>query len=37
MDGVKDCQDVFVAEHGKPDEPVMGWLTNIDIAKNAKV
>ncbi len=37
MEGVKDCQDVFVTEHGKPDEPVMGWLTNIEIAKNAKV
>lgn len=26
------CRDVFVTEHGRWDEPVLGWLTNIDIA-----
>ena len=37
MEAVPGSQDVFVTEHGKPDEPVLGWLTNIDIAKHAKV
>lgn len=34
MESVKNCQDVFVTENGRPDEPVIGWLTNIDIARN---
>lgn len=37
MDSVSKCQDVFVTEHGNGDEPVLGWITNIDIARNANL
>jgi hypothetical protein len=37
MEENKDCQDVFITANGKPDEPVVGWLTNTDISKNIKV
>jgi hypothetical protein len=36
MDETTNCQDVFVTENGKPDEVMMGWLTNTDIAKHLK-
>ena len=29
------CSDVFVTAGGKQDEPVQGWLTNVDIARSA--
>lgn len=29
------CSDVFVTAGGKLDEPVQGWLTNVDIARSA--
>ena len=29
MQAVPDCRDVFVTEHGKAEEPVIGWLTNL--------
>ncbi|MBU0986995.1 MAG: hypothetical protein KKH68_07060 [Proteobacteria bacterium] len=31
------CEDVFVTENGKPDEPILGWITNKAIARYAKV
>jgi hypothetical protein len=31
---VKGCQDVFVTQSGKPDEAVIGWLTNTDITRD---
>ena len=31
------CEDVFVTESGKSDEPVLGWITNKAIARYAKV
>lgn len=34
MEAVKNCQDVFVTENGNADEPMLGWLTNNDIARN---
>jgi hypothetical protein len=34
MEGVKNCQDVFVTETGTVESPVLGWLTNIEITKN---
>jgi hypothetical protein len=37
MDEVEGCQDVFVTESGKAGEPVVGWLTNVGIAKHARV
>lgn len=29
------CRDVFVTEHGKWDEPVLGWLTDLDIPQTS--
>ncbi len=29
------CSDVFVTRGGSRDEPVIGWLTNVDIARNS--
>jgi hypothetical protein len=34
MEATNNCQDVFVTENGIKDEPLIGWLTNIDISKN---
>ena len=31
MDATPKCQDIFVTEHGLRDEPVKGWLTNVDL------
>lgn len=28
------CNDVFVTEGGRSDEPVLGWLTNVRIARS---
>jgi len=36
MESVKGCQDVFITENGKPSEPVLGWMTNVDITKHLK-
>lgn len=33
----KTCQDVFITKNGSPDEPVLGWITNITIAENSIV
>jgi len=32
MRSVQGCNDVFVTVHGKPQDPVVGWLTNTDLA-----
>lgn len=31
------CKDVFITKSGKPDEPVIGWITNAIIMKNAQL
>ncbi|SHF57456.1 hypothetical protein SAMN05444008_109189 [Cnuella takakiae] len=31
------CQDVFVTASGGSDEPVLGWITEVEIAKNSVV
>lgn len=36
MDRVFGCQDVFVTRTGAPEEPVVGWLTNVAFAKAAE-
>ncbi len=36
MEKTKNCQDVFVTENGRADEPIIGWLANTDISKHAK-
>ncbi len=37
MDNAKDCLDVLVTQDGKENEPVLGWITNAEIEKVAKV
>lgn len=32
MNSVANCNDVFVTANGKPDEPVIGWITNTLLA-----
>lgn len=36
MEQTEFCQDVFVTQNGKNNEPVLGWLTNNDIARHSK-
>lgn len=36
MEALGNCQDVFVTETGAASEPVIGWLTNIDIQKQSR-
>ncbi len=36
MESMDNCQDVFVTETGKPGEPVLGWLTNVEIARHTR-
>lgn len=37
MDAVPECQDVFVTQNGKHNEPVLGLITNNRILEYAKV
>ena len=37
MDRTPHCQDIFVTEHGQPGEPVLGWLTDAEVRRAAKV
>ncbi len=37
MERVRNCQDVFVTEHGQPGEPTLGWLTDAEVRRAAKV
>jgi len=37
MDSERDCQDVIVTKNGKRDEPVLGWLTNIELGKISRI
>jgi hypothetical protein len=32
MRSVEGCNDVFVTASGKKEDPVIGWLTNTDLA-----
>ncbi|WDP90272.1 MAG: hypothetical protein HUN04_11425 [Desulfobacter sp.] len=36
MEALPGCQDVFITEDGTKAKPVLGWLTNIDIARHSK-
>lgn len=31
MTSIPDCRDIFVTDTGSKDEPVTGWLTNVDL------
>lgn len=37
MDAKPKCQDVFVTATGDSKEPLLGWITNNEIAKHAEV
>jgi hypothetical protein len=37
MERLRNCQDVFVTEHGQPGEPAVGWLTDAEVRRAAKV
>ncbi len=37
MDSNKNCEDVMVTDAGNKNEKVLGWITDVEIAKNAKV
>jgi hypothetical protein len=32
MRSIENCNDVFVTAHGQKTDPIMGWLTNTDLA-----
>jgi len=34
MEAIENCQDVFVTENGESDEPVQGWLTNVELTRH---
>jgi hypothetical protein len=37
LDAIVECEDVFITQTGKREEPVLGWITNKIIAENSKV
>ena len=37
MKNFKACNDVFITKTGLPEEPVLGWITNVTIAENSLV
>jgi hypothetical protein len=32
MNATRNCYDVFVTDTGQPQEPVLGWITDVTIA-----
>lgn len=36
MEEIEKCRDVFVTKNGEQCEPVLGWLTNIEIMKHTR-
>ena len=37
LDGVPGAQDIIITETGSPKEQMLGWLTNVDLAKQLPV
>jgi hypothetical protein len=37
MKQVPSCQDIFVTKGGQQEEPVLGWITNADIARQVEL
>jgi len=37
MQQYKTCQDVFITKNGNPNEPILGWITNVTISENSIV
>jgi hypothetical protein len=33
MEAAANAQDVFVTRSGRPNEPIVGWLSNVDITR----
>jgi len=33
MEALPLCQDVFVTQSAKAGEPIMGWISNVDITR----
>jgi len=33
MEATEKCQDIMITQNGKNGEPIIGWLTNVDISK----
>jgi hypothetical protein len=36
-DKIKGCQDVFNTKTDKREKPVLGWITDVDLMKQARV
>jgi hypothetical protein len=36
MESIPGCQDVFITQTGVNTEPVLGWITNIEIANRSR-
>ncbi len=36
MDNLPDVRDVFVTAGGGRDEPILGWVTNVDLLRSAR-
>lgn len=37
MDSKADCRDIFVTSNGAKHEPVLGWLTNVELGRHLRV
>jgi hypothetical protein len=37
MEALAGCSDAFVTESGRPSDPVIGWITNVEISLHSKV
>ena len=36
MEGIRSCQDIFITKEGSPNESLIGWVSNIRMAKFLK-
>lgn len=37
MEAVRSCQDIFITKSGSVDEPLLGWISNVRLAKYLEV
>jgi hypothetical protein len=33
LDALPSCQDIFITQEGKGDQPLLGWVSNIRLGK----
>ncbi|MGB5636500.1 MAG: hypothetical protein WBM44_28355 [Waterburya sp.] len=33
MENIPSCQDIFITKGGSPDEPLLGWISNVRMTK----